>query len=328
MTRLKLWGHDEVMAGSDHIMANKSGWRFGYWAPLAVYVLMASPTALWGAACRPYAVTESTTPSHDQLSVVGFGAQSSALSFITIRTYETHTGVLVTEESYDLAVQDDRNLEKERADRIFAGGIAAGSDGEVRFLLRVYDPFSGKFLWQGELNLTSKEQEKHARPIATVTHLSPTTWQAGTNKQSAVRLSLSIRAVEPGTGKVVWEDKFSPGVQTTGLADHRRVSSLGDPAASQTVGHIFDLLVRAYDSKSGRLLWGDSFEGTSRIDSMERKDGRLQEQETPFRYEDGSFTPRRNIRNAAMIAGGVVANGIRLPIVAGSGRRKEGVCLA
>lgn len=291
MTQLKQGGHGRLL---------DRGGVLG-WACIAMFCLLWEPAVIFAETlCQPGLVMENVVPSHvhlidapqdrhDDLLLAGFGFQSATSSLITIRTYQAETGAVLAEESYDLAVQENGASGEAKRGRIFAGGIGVGADGQVRFLLRVYDALTGKFLWEGQLNLTSQKEERRARPIATVTPFRSAVWKAGTKGQPSVQVYLSLRAVDPRTGTLVWEDKFIPGASTTGRAERTGFWSVDRPAQIETIGHVFDLIVRTFDRASGRLLWQDSFEDIDDVEGREREGGRLLEPQTaPFRNDQGA----------------------------------------
>jgi hypothetical protein len=249
------------------------------WSPIAV---------LSGTLDHSHMATEQPVSGHDDVFLAGFGFQSSTSSSITIRTYHAQTGAILSEDSYDLTVQEEGISKDTQRGRIFAGGIGMDKDGRPRFLLRVYDAFHGRFLWEGQLNLISQKDERRTRPIATVTPSRTAVWRAGIKGTSPVQAQLSLRAVDPQSGRLVWEDKFIPGAPLAGRADKTGFAAPAGSAQIETIGHVFDLVVRTFDRASGRLLWQDSFEDTTGIGGAEREGGRLLERSTiPFPFSTG-----------------------------------------
>jgi hypothetical protein len=268
--------------------------RIRRWTCLTIFSLIWGPIAVLGGTLdHSNVATEHPVSGHDDVLLAGFGLQSSASSSITIRTYHAQTGAILSEDSYDLTVQEEGNSGDTKRGRIFAGGIGVDKDGRPRFLLRVYDALYGRFLWEGQLNLVSQKEERRTRPIATVTRSRSAVWRTGTKGTLPVQAQFSLRAVDPQSGRLVWEDKFIPGAALAGRADRTGfTAAAGDSAQIETIGHVFDLVVRTFDRASGRLLWQDSFEDTAVIAETEREGGHLLEPRTiPFRsqpdYERG-----------------------------------------
>ena len=311
MTQLKPFDHGRLLDTSGaserygrNGMSREMWSRVQGWACIATFSLLSGPAVIFAQTlCYPGVVMENVAPTlvhaidvpqegHDDLLLAGFGFQSATSSLITIRTYQAETGAVLAEESYDLTVQENGASGETKRDRIFAGGIGVGADGQSRFLLRVYDALTGKFLWEGQLNLTSQKEERRSRPIATVTPFRSSVWKAGIKGQPSVQVYLSLRAVDPRTGRLVWEDKFIPGASRTGRSERTGFRSVDRPAQIETIGHVFDLVVRTFDRTSGRLLWQDSFEDIDDLERREREGGRLLEPQTvPFRNDQGRAQP-------------------------------------
>ena len=269
-------------------------------------------------------------PAHGDVLVAGFGFQTSISSVITIRTYQARTGLVLSEDSYDLNVQEEAASGETKRDRIFAGGIGVDVDGQPRFLLRVYDALTGQFLWQGQLNLTSQKEDPGVRPIATIMPLRSIAWKTAKERHLLVQLNLSLRAVDPLTGRVVWEDRFIPGVSTSGRTKRTDFRPIDRFAPAETIGHIFNLVVRTVDRASGRFLWQDSFEDTDFIERAERESGRrLEPQTAPPGNDRGMAMPAPTGQpRPPMIGCAAVWNGMPEPTVVGNYRRTARACPA
>jgi hypothetical protein len=257
-------------AGRTRMLHRLLGWDIKRWVGLAMLSMMCgSGIALGETFCQCDARVQNSRPAavnildagpdiHEDVLLAGFGFQGPASSLITIRTYERHTGTVLAEESYDLNVQDEAASTDTKQGRIFAGGMGIDRDGRSRFLLRVYDALDGRFLWEGQLNLVPQKEERRTRPIATVVPSRSGVWKTGIPQPVTVDVQFSLRAVDPETGKLVWEERFIPGVPMIGRVE--RIASLRRSGQTDRIAHIFDLVVRAFDRTSGRLLWRDSFE--------------------------------------------------------------------
>ena len=88
------------------------------------------------------------------------GYENAERSSITVKTYDAENGEILSEETYELNVREDAVAgELQPSERVFAGGASPGTDGLSSFKLRVYDAATGKFLWEGFLNLSANNQE-------------------------------------------------------------------------------------------------------------------------------------------------------------------------
>ena len=111
----------------------------------------------------------------------GVGYENAETSTITVKTYDAETGAILSDETYELNVREDAaSADSQPSERIFAGGVGPGADGLSAFTLRVYDSATGRFLWEGLLNLSAGDQESSSThrvvahlvaPQATVTQV-------------------------------------------------------------------------------------------------------------------------------------------------------------
>lgn len=204
---------------------------------------------------------------HAQVLAAGFGFQAAGSSMITVRTYDAPTGAILSEDSFDVNVKEEGAAEHdENKGRIFAGGIGADAKGKSAFMLRVYDAESGRFLWEGQLNLLKLGEGGRTRVRATIIPIHPSVVQASASTAKPVQTLFSVRAVNPITGGLVWQDQFAPGMRKRARVAGVSFNSLSIKPVNDPIGHIFDLVVRTYDRTSGTLLWEDSFEQLDRIE--------------------------------------------------------------
>ena len=200
--------------------------------------------------------------SHSSVSAAAFGFQAAGFSVITVRTYDGPTGVILSEDSFDVSIREEGAAERDaNKGRIFAGGIGTDSEGQSRFMLRVYDAETGRFLWEGQLNLLKAGVEGLTRAQVIARSNKAATDPTVSYKQASFKMLFSLRAVNPVTGVLLWQDQFAPG----NGRERKKASgvALKVPAmrpTGQPLERIFGLSVRAYDRTTGTLLWEDSFE--------------------------------------------------------------------
>ncbi len=221
-----------------------------------------------GTSREPIADLIGHTPTgHSEVLAAGFGFQAAGASSITVRTYEVQTGAMLSEDSFDVSVKEEGAAEHdENKGRIFAGGIGIDGQGNSRFMLRVYDAETGRFLWEGQLNLLKVGEAGAAKAKATIIPGLASVSPASERVPKAFQALFSVRAVNPLTGRLVWQDQFAPGSRKrAGVAGVSCRGCFIRPV-NEPIGHIFDLVVRTYDRTSGKLLWEDSFEQLERIE--------------------------------------------------------------
>lgn len=211
---------------------------------------------------------------HSAELAAGFGFQAAGSSMITIRTYDAPTGAILSEDSFDVNIKEEGAAEHDgNKGRIFAGGIGADPKGKSAFMLRVYDAETGRFLWEGQLNLLKGGGGGMTKTSAMIIPRNPSTVRTSGSSPKDLQTLFSVRAVNPVTGGLVWQDQFAPGIRKRTavkgvLFDAPSVRRVGDP-----IGHVFDLVVRTYDRTSGTLLWEDSFEQLDRIEDQPNESG-------------------------------------------------------
>lgn len=230
----------------------------------ASYHFLTKPVSVSG--LDTSAVTASSS-AHPAVLAAAFGFQAAGSSVITVRTYDAPTGAILSEDSFDVNVKEEGETQHdENKGRIFAGGIGTDSEGKSKFMLRVYDAETGRFLWEGRLNLLRMGQGGMTKAGFALIPNKPAMVQTSSGGQERLQTLFSLRAVNPSTGGLVWQDQFAPGgrkgANGDGVAfDVPTVRSIHKP-----IEHIFDLIVRTYDRTTGALLWEDSFEQLDRID--------------------------------------------------------------
>jgi hypothetical protein len=211
---------------------------------------------------------------HSAVLAAGFGFQAAGSSMITIRTYDAPTGAILSEDSFDVNIKEEGAAEHDgNKGRIFAGGIGTDSKGKSAFILRVYDAETGRFLWEGQLNMLKGGEGGMTKTSAMIIPRNPSMVQTSGSSPRGLQTLFSVRAVNPVTGGLIWQDQFAPGIRKRTavegvLFDVPTVRSVGDP-----IGHVFDLIVRTYDRASGTLLWEDSFEELDRIEDQPNESG-------------------------------------------------------
>ena len=204
---------------------------------------------------------------HSDVLAAGFGFQAAGLSMITVRTYDALSGAILSEDSFDVNVKEEGAAEHDgNRGRIFAGGIGTDSKGKSAFMLRVYDAETGRFLWEGQLNLLKVGEGGPTRASATIIPSGTSVQKVSVSSTTPLQILFSVRAVNPFTGGLVWQDQFAPGVRKRARIEGVLFGGLFVRPVGDPIGHIFDLVVRTYDRTSGTLLWEDSFEQLDRIE--------------------------------------------------------------
>jgi len=195
----------------------------------------------------------------------GVGYENADTSTITVKTYDAESGAILSDETYELNVREDAALaDSQPRERIFAGGVGPGADGLSAFTLRVYDAATGRFLWEGLLNLNAGDQESDSTHRVAAQLVAPQATVIQVRSRSALegQPQFVLRAVDVVTGQLVWTDHFSAGAGT--IARTERVSR---PVVGQTEGltslsQQIEFRIRMMDDRGRLIMWEDKIEPT------------------------------------------------------------------
>lgn len=198
--------------------------------------------------------------SSRSIVAAGFGFQGADSSTITVKTYDALTGEVLSDESYDLTVKEDgASSSLQPRERIFAGGVGVGADGLSDFTLRVYDAGTGRFLWEGRLNLAVNDKGTGST-YRIVAHLQPKTSMRTVHQvpRANGQPSFLLRAIDPATGQLVWVDQFSAAHGTVPRVERIASDLAGQPPGPIAWSKNFDFRIQMFDDQNRQLLWEDA----------------------------------------------------------------------
>jgi hypothetical protein len=239
------------------------GWRKKtfYIASIACAVIgFGFPLAAWTADFS------SLLPATPRMVVAaGVGYENAESSTITVKTYDAENGAILSDETYELNVREDAaSVGSQPRERIFAGGVGPGTDGLSTFTLRVYDAATGRFLWEGLLNLSGGNQESDST-YRVVAHLAPQATVTRVHSRGDIdgQPKFFLRAVDLATGQLVWTDHFSAGAGTSARAErvNRAIVNQTDGLAAALSQQI-EFRIRMMDDRDRQILWEDTIEPT------------------------------------------------------------------
>ena len=135
--------------------------------------------------------------------------------------------------------------------RVFAAGFASPNNGDL--LVRAYDGKTGALLWQDQYDRAN--QPDNALAIAAAMGK---VFVAGLAADASGEADFLVRAYDGKTGALLWQDQYDAAggwdVAASIVVHGGRVFAAGQ---AMMPGGNSDFLVRAYDAKSGQLLWHD-----------------------------------------------------------------------
>jgi len=199
-------------------------------------------------------------PVKGTIVAAGFGYQVGDVSTITVKIYDPQSGEVLSDDTYELNVKEDSSAKgSQPQERIFAGGVGPGATDLSNFVLRVYDANTGKFQWEGNLNLTPRDAERPGQLVSTVAPRRATVVQVREAASMAPQPSFLLRALDPETGGLVWEDEFS--TDGMGRARMERIADRhpGEDGNAPGLSRSFDFRIRIFEDDGRHLLWEDQF---------------------------------------------------------------------
>ena len=233
----------------------------------AFYVaLIALVVTGYGLPPTAWTADQSSLPPVKPRTVVaaGVGYENAETSTITVKTYDAESGVILSDETYELNVREDTaSAGSQPRERIFAGGVGSGADGLSEFTLRVYDAATGRFLWEGLLNLSAGNQESGSTHQV-VALLAPQATVTQVRSLGAIdgQPQFFLRAVDPATGQLVWTDQFSAGAGRFARAEPVSRAVVGQTEGLAAPSQQIEFRIRMLNERDQQILWEDTIEPT------------------------------------------------------------------
>jgi len=193
----------------------------------------------------------------------GVGYENAETSTITVKTYDAENGTILSEETYDLNVREDAaSAGSQPSERIFAGGVGPGADGLSTFTLRVYDAATGRFLWEGLLNLDGDNQEFGATNRVVAHVVAPQATVTRIRNQGAIdgQPQFFLRAIDSATGELMWTDQFSAGADRLPRTERVSRAVVGQTEGFVAPSQQIQFRIRMTDDRGRKVLWEDTIE--------------------------------------------------------------------
>jgi hypothetical protein len=200
-----------------------------------------------------------------KIVAAGVGYENAETSTITVKTYDAENGAILSDETYELNVREDAvSADSQPRERIFAGGVGPGADGLSEFTLRAYDAATGRFLWEGLLNLSVGNQESGSthRVVAHLAAPQATVTQVRSRGAIDGQPQFFLRAVDPATGQLVWTDQFSAGAGRLARPERVRRAIVGQTEGLAAPAQQIEFRIRMWNEQDRQILWEDTIEPT------------------------------------------------------------------
>ena len=191
----------------------------------------------------------------------GIGYENAETSKLTVKTYDAESGVILTDETFELDVREDAaSMDSAPRERIFAGGVGPGGEGLSSFMLRAYDAATGKFLWEGPLNLTAGNHEAGSTYQVVGHRVTPQATVTRIRNQEAVdgQPQFFLCAVDQATGQLAWTDHFSAGVGAFARTEHVNRAVVGQTEELATPSQQIEFRIRMMDNQGRQVKWEDT----------------------------------------------------------------------
>ena len=224
------------------------------------------PLAAWTA---DLSFPEPVTPR--TVVAAGVGYENAETSTITVKTYDAENGAILSEETYELNVREDaESADSQPRERIFAGGVGPGTDGLSEFRLRVYDAATGRFLWDGHLNLNADNEEFSSshRVVAQLVAPHATVFHAHSPGAVDGQPQFFLRAVDPTTGQLVWTDHFSAETGRLARAEHASRAVVGQTEELMVPSQQIEFRILMTDNRGRNILWEDTIEPVGEVTDL------------------------------------------------------------
>ncbi|HKO31316.1 MAG TPA: hypothetical protein VJU54_09265 [Nitrospiraceae bacterium] len=195
----------------------------------------------------------------------GVGYENAETSTITVKTYDAENGAILSDETYELNVREDAaSMDSQPRERIFAGGVGPGADGLSAFTLRVYDAATGRFLWEGLLNLNAGDQESDSTHRVAAQLVAPQATVTQVRNQGAFdgQPQFFLRAVDSITGELVWTDHFSAGAGNVVRTERVSRAVVSQAEGLTALSQQIEFRIRMMDDRGRQIMWEDTIEPT------------------------------------------------------------------
>jgi hypothetical protein len=199
-------------------------------------------------------VAEALAVWSGRVFAAGSGESAAGDQDFLIRAYHAKTGVLLWEDQTDTAGRNDVAYALAvGGGLVFAAGFGTNAAGNQDFLIRAYQATDGALVWEDQTDQAGFDETAFALAVG-----EGQVFAAGSGQRAAGNEDFLVRAYDAKSGALLWEDQVDPaggfdGANALALARGRLFAA---GFVTNAAGH-FDVLIRAYEAKTGALLWAD-----------------------------------------------------------------------
>lgn len=153
---------------------------------------------------------------------------------------------------------------------IVAAGFGLQAEGTASFLIRTYDAKTGDLLWQEQFPMAVIEDDEASGNDSDGGRV----FAGGVGVSNGSITHFPIRAYDLKTGSFLWEGQLKlvkrSGGTASVVATRGRQRSVAERTQDQSLPSASThFLLRAYDNRTGALLWEDQFNPIENMDEAE-----------------------------------------------------------
>jgi len=226
----------------------------------------------------------------ERIVTAGLGIKTADESSFVIRSYEAHTGSLISEDEFELSVDEETaDVVEEGEGRIYAVGSGLNDRGTLSLLIRAYDAQTGHLLWEDDLN-PSGEKLLKTTSLRTILHKKISEGEGHLHSQPNSQSSYLVQAIDSQTGELVWKDEFFTG--SKGQSPDKHLEDQKFPT-EKDVEKTFSIRIRTYDMQTGTILWHDELSSTHENNTGLGEESGI---DKPRPEQENAVNPRLQVR--------------------------------
>jgi outer membrane protein assembly factor BamB len=189
-----------------------------------------------------------------QVFAAGSDTNAAGHRDFLVRAYDAKNGTLLWKDQVDAAGDADRAFALAAGSGlVFAAGFGTNAAGNQDFLLRAYQAKDGALVWEDQVDKAGFNDTALALAVG-----EGQVFAAGSGQSAAGNEDFLVRTYDAKSGTLLWEDQVDKAGGFDGVnaiaVERGRLFAAG--FVTNAAGN-FDVLIRAYDAKSGALLWED-----------------------------------------------------------------------
>jgi hypothetical protein len=206
----------------------------------------------------------SVAPLEDQVFVSGFTSNTSGSRDFLIRAYDVRTGDLRWRDRLDKGSDDFASGVATDENRVFVSGNFFVPGHGYDWIVRAYEAGNGTLLWESVFDFAGKDDVCRGTALALAEGM---LYLGGYVYNTDGNQDWLVRAYDTSSGDLVWQDQRDVGGFSDGV---RELIVKNGSLFVAGWGHtsVGNAVVRAYDAKTGGILWDHSTPGEAPVNTF------------------------------------------------------------